>query len=698
MAKENKSTNEPEKKIEPEDLKGDSQGYRGGLKIDLSKITANNRSLGEELSDYLTNVLRTEIKNQEEYVNKIPVWQELYRGTIKPKNYPWPGCANVSIPILRIATDTIFVRQIDSLWNKEKLVIILPKKEEYTEFAAELENAFDWFQTNVLRLRDKLMSPLLQATKIGTGILKIVNEEKRKVIYKYANEDEKKDKDTEKFSLPGTKEKAVKIKKSEYVGPNTYPISREDWIQSSDSIDFKDSAVCGFRFYLRPAQVRLKVRQGLFWQESLDKFMSVRDEIVSTTEAGKVDDIKELRAQQERQKIDVVDKDKPIPFWELWCRYDVDDDGEEDDIVVTINLETGVIMDAIYNPLFGSFRPFKKFVFSPVEYSRDGEGTCQILESIQNEINTLHNQRIDRITQINLPILLALRGHGLEEQLKDGRYQPGKVYWLDSIPEDMVKEVLFSNTVFSSFQEEDRLVDVAFKAIGVSPIFMGQSTAERPVAKETMALIEELNKKFKFGQENVRHQVVDLVYDLLEFMGQYQPTFTYFQKDKKGFPQEKTVNFPTENLREVLDIKLVTSSEIMNQATRREVNIMLYQLLSDYMTKAGGMGQAITSPQTPSNFKKILIAANDIGVKILQRIIEDYPTVPDAKALVLDLTKSLTPEELQTSLMQSIDVIQEEQQKAQAAMQLQAQVATGGGSPTQAPTQGPEGVPSAVQQ
>lgn len=686
MAQETDNQNiEKEKIIPPEELKGDVFGFRGGLDLDLDKITANNRPLRDDLSDYLCNVLRTEIKNQEEYVNKIPEWQKLYRGTLEKKSFPFPGCANVSVPVLRIATDTLFVRQIDSLWNKEKLVLFLAKKEEYSEQVRKLEEAFDWFQVNVLRLRDKLMSPLLQSTKIGTGVLKIVNEEKRKIVYRYAKDEEKKDKDISKFSLPGTSEKAVKIKKSEYVGPNVYPISREDWIQSSDSIDYRDSAVCGFRYYLRPAQVRLKVKQGLFYQKALDKLMAIRDGQVQSVNAGSVDTIKELRAQQERQQIKTVDKDRPIPFYELWVRYDVDEDGEEDDIRVEINLETGVIMKAIYNPLFGNFRPFKKFIFSPVEYSKDGEGTCQILESIQNEINTLHNQRIDRITQINLPMLFALRGHGLEEQLKSGRYEPGKVYWMDSIPEELIKEFNFSNTVFSSFQEEDRLIDIAFKAIGVSPIFMGQSTAERPVAKETMALIEELNKKFKYGQENIRQQIVDLVYDLLEFMGQYQPTFTYYQKDEKGFPQEKTVDFPAENLREVIDIRLVASSEIMNQATRREVNVMLYQILSDYMTKAGGMGQVICSPQAPSNFKKILIDANDIGVKILTRIIEDYPTVPDARALVLDLTKSLTPEELQTNILQSADIIQEQQQQAQMAAQMAK------GQPPQGPPTGQEG-------
>ena len=157
----------------------------------------------------------------------------------------------------------------------------------------------------------------------------------------------------------------------------------------------------------------------------------------------------------------------------------------------------------------------------------------------------------------------------------------------------------------------------------------------------------------------------------MDFLAQYQPTFTYYVNDEKGFPQERTVEFPTEDLREILDIRLASSSEILNQSVRQQMNLTLYQMISDYLTKIGGMGQVLTSPKVPSEFKKLIIAASDVSSKVLKRIIDDFPTVPDSEAIVLDLRDAL---DLEKCLMESADIIQAQQaQQAQGQMQQPGQ-------------------------
>jgi hypothetical protein len=596
----------------------------------------SGRPLREELSTFLTDLLSLEIKNQEEYVNSITKWQQLYKGNKDPKSWPFESCANVSIPIIRSGVDTIFVRDIDNIFNKQKVWIVNAKKDEYIDFAKQIEDGLDWFQREVIGLRSKLMSPLLQAIKIGTGVGKLVYEEKKKVIYLY-NES-------------GKGAKVKKVIKSKYKGPNFYPISREDWIQSSDSLDINECMMCGFRFYLRSNRVRLKAKQGLFFSDSVAKLLG--DKTSDTgAESGDMDEVKEERARQEHRELKFTEESKGIPFWELHVKYDVDEDGEEDDIVVTFNKESGIIMDAIYQPLFGNFRPFKKFIFYPVEYSSDGEGVCQINQSIQEEIDTIHNQRIDRVTQINCPVFFVKAGSGLEK-LK--RITPGKVYVVDEDVETAIKEFRFSDVTFSSFKEEEQLIAMADRAIGISPGVLGMSTAERPVAKVEGLLLEETNKKFKYGQDNIREQIRSLGFDLLDFLAQYQPRFTYYTKGKSEIPVEQTVDFPTEDLREIIDIQLATSSEVMNQQARQQANLVLYQLLSDYMTKIAGMGQALTSPQVPSEFKKLLSAAGDISSKVITRIVDDFPTVPDSSSVVLDLNKAV---DVNKCIQESVDLM-----------------------------------------
>jgi len=142
----------------------------------------------------------------------------------------------------------------------------------------------------------------------------------------------------------------------------------------------------------------------------------------------KEDEVKEGRAESQHKEIKKIESAKPFEIWELWTSYDVDEDGEEDDIVLTFHKESGTILSGIYNPLFIGFKPFVPLVFYPHEYSIDGEGVAEILESVQYELDSLHNQKLDRLTQINNPVVFVRSGSNLE----DLEYlEPGKVYVVD---------------------------------------------------------------------------------------------------------------------------------------------------------------------------------------------------------------------------------------------------------------------------
>jgi hypothetical protein len=104
----------------------------------------------------------------------------------------------------------------------------------------------------------------------------------------------------------------------------------------------------------------------------------------------------------------------------------------------------------------------------------------------------------------------------------------------------------------------------------------------------------------------------------------------------------------------------------------------VYQILKDYMTGIVGMGQFITNQMVPSDFKKLLIKANEVSAKMLTRVFDDFD-VRDAEDLVLDISEII---DIQKALAQSIDMIPPEQKAkmmaAQQAQQAQGQKPAGG--------------------
>ena len=96
-------------------------------------------------------------------------------------------------------------------------------------------------------------------------------------------------------------------------------------------------------------------------------------------------------------------------------------------------------------------------------------------------------------------------------------------------------------------------------------------------------------------------------------------------------------------------------------STRREVELMKYQLLSDYMTKMAGMAQMLTSPQVPSDFKKFIMLANDVSSRAITKVLENFEdTEPDST--VVDIRKVV---DVEKCIAQSADIIAQQQAAAQ---------------------------------
>lgn len=638
--------------IPTESSKDTEEGFRGGLKLPLDRVTDKGTRLRDDLSAHVKQVFEQERRNHKSLEEKIQKWQNMYFGIKPAKSWPWEGCANVAVPITRSSVDTIFSRAFDAIFNKSKVWLVRARKPEYIDMAKEVEDSLDWFQRNILHLKDKVKSPLLQAIKMGTGIGKNVYERKRRTAYRYPTQDEASNNAIHKYPLGEDGEKGIKFVKTVYDGPNFYPVSREDFLISSDATDIEGAYLCGHRMYMRRAQLDSKVKQGLYDKEAVDKISA----------PDTVDEVKEGRIASSNLGTERIGYTEPFEVWELWTRYDVDNDGEEDEIMVVYHPSSGQILRGIYSPLFSGARPYVKFTFYPKEFSFDGEGCVQILEHLQELLDTLVNQMVDRITMINCPILFYREGSGVED-IKTLR--PGMKYPIPDNPAEAIYEVRTSDQTLSLANEISWIMSMMDRALGITPISLGISTAERPVAKDTFAQQEETNKKFKFGIENIRDGLTEEGYTILEFLAQYQPAFKYEAKDGSGKMEMRTVQFPVDYIRDAFEIELVASSELINNEVRREIYIATYQLLSDFMTKLGSMAQMLTSPQVPSTFKQIIFDANDKSVKIMNKILEQFPDLKDSASLILDIKTSLGEQGVQQVMMQSADVIAQQQQMAQ---------------------------------
>ena len=615
----------PKEKVRFVKTKSDIEPFTGGCGVKLDDET--RKALTHEIDTLLT----TELDNQSELIENLQVWERQYLGIKPDKVYPYEGAANVAVPMTKWLVKAILVRLIDVIFSQRKVWVVRATKPGWEEVAQQLEDALDWWQRNILKFRRIIFSPLLQAIKMGTGVIKMEYEKKNRTVTDYAKPEEVKDKKIKKYR---TKEGALVVKRPQttYTGPVIKPIPREDWVISSDATTIQDARLVGMRTYLTKNQIEVRVKNDMYEKEILKRITSTGEEI---------DDTKKSRAENVGKFIDEVKTNK-YAVWEIWTKYDVDKDGEVDDIVITYHPATKLILRCIYNPHFYGFRPFKDITPDPIEYCFDGQGAVPALLHLQEILDQTHSQRLDRMNQINSLNLL------IKEGAFDGDFKiyPGFTKVVAD-PKDAIKEVRWSDVPPSSMAEEGILINYGERTVGISAQNLGQSTTERPVARETLALIQESNKARKYQIDNIRNDFSEIGMMALEFFAQYQPRWEYKLQDGKEFVDE-FVDFPLEYLRDGLKVELMASSEMLNQEVRREIALTEYQLVSDYYTNLASMVQAITdtSGAVPMEFKKWLIEQSKKGEKLLERVLREFGEL-NPEEMVESLDDSLDPKEIE---------------------------------------------------
>lgn len=589
------------------DSKFDEPGFLGSMPVNLDRTMDGGEVLRDKLAGDLSRWLTEELDAQQDRVDKLSEWDRMYVGHRPAKSFPFEKSANFAPPIIPSLVDNVAVRNIDAIWGQKKVFLCKSQKEPFKTLSADLEDGLDWWQKDIVHLKAKLYPVILQSVKTGTGIVKVDWTRKKRTGYRYTDDTEAAVRPEGTIKLANG-QKGRKDKITVYDGPDVIPISREDWVISADARTIQDAFMCGFRTYLRKPEIESRVRVGLYDKGVADKLGP----------GDSTDTTKQDKAENAFRRM-ISDKEGKYEVWEVWLRYDVDEDGEEDDIVVTFHRESRTVLRAIYNPFFIGFRPFVAFVYNPSEFQFDGRGLVEALEKSQLEVDAIHNQRRDRGTLLNSPIFVVQEG----TQLENFKFAPGMVYMTNGNPQEVINKLDFGSIYPDSFAEEDRVISYMQQVAGVGPQNLGQSVSERPVAKETLAIIQETNKKRKNEIDNFRDSIAEIGRLALEMWAQYQPQYTFYKRGELGL-ESKTIDFPLEYLWDGIKVDLVASSEMLNTEARREIGLAMYQLYSSYMTNLAGMAQAMVDPMVPPQFKEFLIRAGQVSDKIMAQIVRDF--------------------------------------------------------------------------
>jgi hypothetical protein len=524
--------------------------------IELDK--ADRKELGQRIADLWTD----DNADRDQWLADLPRWIKAYQGRIEDKNVPWEGASNLFVPLTATHVDAIHPRQMAALFQPTPIVSFAAQEPDDDERAKKTERFLDWAVREDCNLFPVLDRTLLNMDVNGIQIIKLYWELKTRHVravhefpadvlppdaiqaviageQKFIEacqrvdarlvEDIEKNREIElEVEMVGSKLR-VTTEREEVVrdAPRAVLIDPEDFVVNSDATyDLQDADHCLHRYWMTFSEIKRMVKRGQF-----DATKEELDEIELLTAPDRKASDETLEVKETREVVtgtsQVFREGEParLELIDAYLPYDINDDGEDEEVIVTIVREAPDIVLRVVRleEIFRhGMRPFTAFYFAPVANTFWAIGIPQILEGIQTELNVIHNQRNDFGTITNTPWGWYVPAAGFNPEKIP--IEPGFMIPVDDV--NRVKMHQPGNHTAWGFQEEAGLLALAERRTKVNDLTLGR-VGETQGAARTASGVQALSAQQATGFDifirRIQESFKQLLQQLLALYAQYMP-------------------------------------------------------------------------------------------------------------------------------------------------------------------------------
>ena len=227
-------------------------------------------------------------------------------------------------------------------------------------------------------------------------------------------------------------------------------------------------------------------------------------------------------------------------------------------------------------PYYHGKRPYVRYNFLREPNQFYGIGVGQMIQHLQEEINAIHNQRMDNVNLI-INKVFKYRPNEYFEDPDDIIFAPGSKIPVNEM--DDIMPLVTGDVPVSSYNEEQIVRDYIERLTGVTDFSLGRipSTARRTPATLGVAVIAEGNKK-------LQERLILLQESLEEVLDMVQ--WLYYQ----FIPQEKVFKAPgasvlmtitPEDLRHQYRFDITGADVTTSKEIRFQQSLQMYALLSN---------------------------------------------------------------------------------------------------------------------
>jgi len=568
----------------------------------------------------------------------------------RTKNVPIENASNLEITLGAIAADAIYAQMLNLIFNVNPLVTIREVGEEgrYTDHVKALQRFTDVLAAK-MGLRPAVENMLLDNIQLGTGIM----------YTRWAK--------TVKKTLG-----------SEVLreGPMARAIPVEDFFVPGGAFtDLQQERWCGFRMWLTAHQLNLRERD-LGW------------DIDGTQPTGNVDRIRQIRERIGRTNGYTSRKSATDPaggdmyeIFDIYCLYDIDGDGIDEDLLVTLDYQSQKVLKLRYNPY--ERRPFEAARYQLRGFIFYGLSVMEMLRPFQEGASNLYNHWVDNSLLANSRFWVGRHGAVPNNQL---RIWPNRFLPVQNPRED-IQSMPMADTFPSAPAALQQTVSFAEKRVGINDL-----TAPRPSAVlgsrtpgiTALSMLQKANERFGPAFDGARLAISASIKQALYRYQErilMQDTLVIDELGKMlGMDKAALVAelLGDKQFDDTIAVELTASSASVNKETERQNWLLLFQQVVGLGEKIVQLSQLIESPQVGPVTKNVAQQLVGIANELLDRTLRTFDQVRDPGVMLINLQTAMDQADQQQPQDQMAQLAQAMQQAGMQAGSGQGQEGMGG--------------------
>jgi hypothetical protein len=540
------------------------------------------------------------------------------------KSYPWPGASNVSVPLAMMNGNGIFAMLKASMGTRKPFYRVASSTREEAGIAESIGNLLNILvasphHINLPAVNDTI---LYELATMGTQFVKIPW-----VIDRWQ---------FKRATGSGALETVTVTRKN---GPGVIPVRLEDFICRPFYDDLQRAPLIGQRLYLFEHELKQRAAQGIY--RNVDQVLEHG--------SSEIDEDRMIVLEKIGIDVDTGRDNKMYEIWELYLFDDIDGDGVPEDIIVWVDPVGKVFLRTEFNDL--GIRPWVRFPYLERPYQLYAIGTGWMSEHLQDEIDTLHNMRIDGTHIASLQMYVTRQGSNMASQ---DSFRPLKNIVVDD-PRNDFMPIKFPDISGGTLQAEMLAKEYADRVTGASDAMMGfesQTIGSRATASGTMFLAQQGSRLFNAIQNSVEHAFAEvakiLVYQFVRNADIVRQEFYPLLSAEDQANIDIMLQMGVQDIPTKFRFSVTTTDVDETKEAQKQAKLTLTQLYTMYGEKVFSLLPMIygQQQQVPPQIKEVAAQFFVGSTKLMQDIFESFgeqnaddylPYVKDLEMMVKQL-------------------------------------------------------------